>query len=846
MVSMRTLFLLYKAHLRARPLRELLALLGIAAGVALLFAVQVANKSVTGSFEQLTRGVAGRASLEVAARSPQGFSQGLFRRVRRQPGVEAAAPVLARRIAVRGPKGRRPLTLVGFDSRLARLGGSLVRRFAGRLDAQQLGLYLTASMADAIGATQGEMVTVEIGERSERTPLAGVLAANKIGSLSASPLAVAHLGLVQELVGMPGRITSIPVVPLTGRKGEARAALERAAGGSLNVRASDKEAKLLQQAATPDRQSSALFSITSLVVGILLAYNAMLLTVLGRRRVIASMDMLGASDKTIVASLVFDALVLGLVGSLLGLLLGDQLSRYVLHQVPSHLTAAFPIGGQRIVTPGTIVLSVLGGTLAALAAAAGPAVELLRLGPLEAFSERGPSAVEMRASGSQRKFLWGGIALTALAIATPVFLPETTLFAAVAIVLAMLMILPSLVTYLLSAGLRLVRQTRSATLRVAVGELAAAPIRATALAAVGALAVFSILAIIGPTRDIQRGMQQLTANFFGNADLWVTVGRKENATGTLPFDQRRLAPKIKQLPEIKSVRTYRGSFLDVGDRRLWVIAESPAARLPVAPSQIIRGDADLAASRLRRGGWAALTEPIAQERKLVLGEGFSLPTPSGNTRFKLAATVTNYGWPPGVAAINSSDYARIWHTRQASALEVDLVDGTVLGAGKRAVQRVLASAPSLQVRTAGEQRAQIAATTRDGLARLNQIADMVVIAAILAVAAAMLGSIWLRRQRLWGLVSLGAGSGQLYRTILFETGAILLIGCVIGAVFGSIGQAVGGRWMQLTAGYPVPYLPAWGLALKTLALITVLAALAAALPMRMVFSARRVPALSSE
>ena len=73
MVSLRTLALLYLAHLRARPLPELLAVLGIAAGVALLFAVQVANKSVTGSFEQLSEDIAGRASLEVAARGPQGF-----------------------------------------------------------------------------------------------------------------------------------------------------------------------------------------------------------------------------------------------------------------------------------------------------------------------------------------------------------------------------------------------------------------------------------------------------------------------------------------------------------------------------------------------------------------------------------------------------------------------------------------------------------------------------------------------------------------------------------------------------------------------------------------------------
>ena len=73
--ELRTLAMFYRRHLRVQPLRELMAIAGVAAGVALLFSVQVAHRSIVGSFEEVAHGVAGHATLELAARSPEGFPE---------------------------------------------------------------------------------------------------------------------------------------------------------------------------------------------------------------------------------------------------------------------------------------------------------------------------------------------------------------------------------------------------------------------------------------------------------------------------------------------------------------------------------------------------------------------------------------------------------------------------------------------------------------------------------------------------------------------------------------------------------------------------------------------------
>src|SRR6202035_2078594 len=121
-----TIFYLYRVRLRARLVQELLAVAGIAIGVALLFASQVANTSLAGSVTHLTDGLVGKSRLQLTARDPHGFSERLLSDVQRLPGVLAAAPVLQRSVNVIGPSGVESVDLIGVDARFVRLEGQLL------------------------------------------------------------------------------------------------------------------------------------------------------------------------------------------------------------------------------------------------------------------------------------------------------------------------------------------------------------------------------------------------------------------------------------------------------------------------------------------------------------------------------------------------------------------------------------------------------------------------------------------------------------------------------------------------------------------------------------------------
>jgi putative ABC transport system permease protein len=80
-MRLRNIILLYRVRLRARLAHELFAILGIAVGVALLFASQIVSASPDRSMRQLVSGVIGTMRFQLAARGPEGFDQSLLKNV---------------------------------------------------------------------------------------------------------------------------------------------------------------------------------------------------------------------------------------------------------------------------------------------------------------------------------------------------------------------------------------------------------------------------------------------------------------------------------------------------------------------------------------------------------------------------------------------------------------------------------------------------------------------------------------------------------------------------------------------------------------------------------------------
>jgi putative ABC transport system permease protein len=825
---LRTLLLFYKRHLRVQPLRELMAIVGIAAGVALLFAVQVAHRSVTGSFEEISHGVAGGATLELASRGPEGFDESVSEEVERMPGVKAAAPIFEQPIVAVGPKGRRALTLVGATEQITPLGGRLSLQFQRAGEASHRGLLvLTEATAHAIGVRPGSEVTVLVGADTRHLALDATVPSGKLGPVAESPIAAAPLPIVQSLAGLPGRVTRILIQPQAGHEAALRQALTGRFGARLNARPIDTEAKLLGNAAAPEKQVTLLFSAISLVAGIILAYNALLLASDERRRFVVSLIEIGTPDSMVIASLAFDALILGLVGSVLGLLAGDVISLIAYRALPGYIAAAFAVGGARIVGAQTVLIALAGGMLAAFAAASLPALVILRAGAAaepEAVGRTLSLARKLRLSDAIT-FACGAL-LICLSVAASAIKPATTVVALVGIVAGLVICLPMLTRCLLKLARAASRHSGDPAAVLSVAELRGSPTRSVALLATGTVAAFLMVLIGGSVADVQQAARRGATDLLSSASLWIKPGGAENVYTTQPFAYTETQRRLQRLGVVSSVLPWRDSFLDLTGRRVWVLGVPPQVPAQIASSQLLEGSLATADRHLREGGWAAISQPIAREYHLHLGERFTLPTPTGYANFRLAATIANYGWLPGAIVMNADDHARLWASDTASELSVTLAPGVSIQDGKSAVERALPSGSALAVKTDSERRSEVSAVLGSTLSRLSDTTIVVLIATMASVIALMVAAIWQRRGRLNSLMSIGMSSGQFARLISYESATVLLSGCVIGTAAGLVGQYLIDGWLHQTTGASVQYAPAWQLGLRTLVIAAGICAVA--------------------
>jgi putative ABC transport system permease protein len=822
-MRLSNILLLYRLRLRTRMVQELFAIMGIAVGVALLFASQIASTSLDGSVRQLTGGIVGNMRFELAARGPEGFDQRLLGEVQRLPGVRAAAPVLELHMNVIGTSGRRSVDLIGTDPRFARLGGPLLRHFTADQLARQQAFALPEPIARSIGLLSLQSVNLQIGGRIVQGFLGAELLESDIGPLIDSPVAVAPLTYAQQLAGMPGRVTRIFVQPYRGRDQEVQAGLTRLAAGRLDVHPANFDSTLFSQAAGPANQSALLFSAISALVGFLFAFNAILLTVPQRRRLVEDLRLDGYPRRTIIEILLLDALILGVVASVFGLVLGDVLSLALFHTNPGYLSFAFPVGSQRIVTWQSVALASIGGLLAA-----GFGV----LGPLRrVVSSRLSLAAGAGGSGLAEAMALPIAGSVCLALTTVILLlaPQDAIVGVVSLVMALLLLLPALQYGVISIFDHVRRGVKGAAPFLAIIELRSQANRARSLAvaATGAIAVFGSVAIEGAHRNLQSGLNRVAENLNSGPDLWVSPSGG-STLATIPFAggmERALA----HLPGIHSVTVYRGSFLDVGDHRVLVVAPPRASSEPIPPAQLVHGGLALATARIRGHGWITVSQTIAAKYHLSIGQLFTLAAPQP-TPFRLAAITTNFGWPPGAVVLNAEDYARAWGSQNPSAYQIRLSQGIPLSRGKSEILRALGPHSALAVQSPGERERNDRETARKGLSRLTQIATLVLIAAVLAMAAAMGAMIWQRRPLLADMKVDGFSRGVLWRALLWESALLLGTGCSIGAIFGLYGQLLLSHALESVTGFPVISSIGAFIAIGSFLLVTVVAVIIVAVP----------------
>jgi putative ABC transport system permease protein len=815
---------LYRRRLRVHGVQELLAGAGVAVAVALVFAVTVAGSSIAGSAGQLVHAVVGPATLQLRARDQNGFSERLLARVEGLAGVKQAAPLLEQTATIRMPDGRHvTVDVAGTDVSLAVLDGLAHTLPIAALSAGAIGLSQASAnelgIASASTASgDGVGVRVQMRGASSALRVSAVLGAEEFGVLSRSLVAVMPLARLQQLAGLEGRVTQILVQSQPGAEAEVRRGLQRVAGGTLTVAAADQDVTLLKQALRPSNQASAFFSAVSALLGFLFAFCAMLLTVPERRQAIADMRLIGTRRTALAQMVVLQGAVLGLAASLVGIGAGYLLAIGALHPSSAYLARAFTLGGGTVIGTRPVVVALVGGILATCLASTVALADLRRGRALDAvYRERGAPGNRVSRRVALRMAL-SALGLVAAMIVVVAIWPSLALVGSAVLALAAVLLVPVVFTGVLwLAGAVAARFQGLTLLPVALSSLRATTLRSLALAGTGAVALFGSVALGGARQDLLRGIRGYAHNYTVGEPIW--VGSPYDNQATVDFRPDSLAGRVARAPGVAGVATFQGSFLDLGNRRVWVIAWPASIEPRLLDGQVLHGSQAAAMARVREGGWVTISEQIAAERHLRVGQELALPTPTGTRQLRVAATTTNFGWPPGAILMSTGEYERAWDTTAATGLGVRIQPGANVQSVRTAVQRQLGASSGLEVLTAEARLERIEASASEGLGQLGEISALLILAAILAMAAALGASIWQRRSSLAELRLAGVKAARLRRVLLIESVLMLAAGCLTGVVAGIYGEQVIDGYLRQVTGFPVSALTLSGRPLEILAIV---------------------------
>jgi putative ABC transport system permease protein len=808
LLGLRTLVYFYRRRLRAHGMQELFAGVGIAAAVALVLAAGVAQSSVAGSTQKVVRAVVGPANLQLRARGPRGFPESLLTDVEQIPGVRRAAPLLERSIHVIGPNGTSTtIYLAGTDASLGVLNGLGRTLPLSALTGGTISLSSTSAKAIDLGLEPGNMqpsVTLLLGGRRRALPVAAVLGKETVGILATAPVAVMELSSMQQLLAQPGLVSRILVETSPDAKADVERKLRALAGSRLIVSGADEDVVLLEKALGPSSQASALFAVIGALLGLLFAFNAILLTIPERRQAIADLRLSGTTRSAIVQLASFQALCLGLAASIVGLAAGYALSRWVFHQSTGYLAEAFTLSGGTVISASSVLLAGLGGIAVTWLASALPLLDLRR--------GRSPDAIYLQAGepgntlSRRAQMTLLALALALLVTASMIFglAPSAALIASVALALATVLAIPAVFAAVLASAHRLSEHLqRAPALVLALAGVRATTLRSLALAATGAVALFGSVALGGARANLLDGIRGFAHSYAADAQIWVGEPGDNQATVQLAGDGD--ARRIARLPGVGTVRSYQGAFLTLGTRRVWIIARPPGGARHVLASQTLGGAAVArgAERRLTEGGWVAVSRQIADEHHVRTGGALMLATPTGLHSYRVAALTTNLAWSPGAIFMSSEDFKHAWKTDAASALAVTVAASSDVQAVRREIAVALGSDGGLEAESAVTREQSIDRLTNEGLSQLSLVSSLLVLAAILALAAALASSIHQRRVGLAGLRLAGAAPQRLRRVLLLEATLMLATGCVTGAVAGIYGQFVIDAYLRHVTGFPV-------------------------------------------
>jgi len=761
----------FRGSLAQNRLRTALAVVAIALGVALGYAVQLINQAAVNELAQGVQTLSGDADLEV--RGPRaGFDEALYPRLARMPEVAVASPVVEVDAKLDGRD--ESLRILGIDVfRAGYIQPGLIASPPDRLDTLRPdALFLSPAAARRLDAMPGAIVRVQVALGEVPLRVVGELAAG-----GNQRFAVMDIAGAQAAFDRLGRITRID---LRLRPGVDVAAFGTRLAASLppGIEALRPETDVAAGASLSRsyRVNLNVLALVALFTGGLLVFSTQAHAVVRRRAQFALLRVLGVTRRRLTVLIVAEGALVGVLGSLLGLALGYALAQLAVRWVGADLGSGYFRGVVPALALEPVALAIFFalGVAAAVLGSLVPALETAAT----------PPALALKAGDEERAFarlrpVFPGVAAVALGAAATALPPVAGLplfgYAAIALLLVgTLMLMPRLAVLALS----LLPVPRAPAARLALAQLAGSPGQVTvSLAAIVASVSLTVSMVI------------MVASFRDSLDGWLDrilpadVYLRAASGGDTAYLSPELQAMIAALPGVRRADFLREQQLMLDPARPRIVLQArgidpanPARSLPIIGAPIaVAADAPPPV-------W--VSEAAVDIYGFTPGEVVLLPIAGKLERFTVAGIWRDYARQQGAIAMERHRYVALTGDRNVTNAALWVADGVDRAALQASVREAIPGGDRLDIFLPGEIR-DASLQVFDRTFAVTYALELAAVVIGLVGLSSSFGALVLARRREFGVLRhLGMTRRQIGAMLATEGLAVSGIGLAVGLALG--------------------------------------------------------------
>ena len=828
-----------------RKLRVLLTGIAIALGVALMAGTYILTDTINQSFASIFQAanqghdvvITPTQSLGSQTRAQTSpVTSEMLARVRATSGVLEADGSIFTPGTFLNSKGEA-LTTGGAPAFVGSLSPPRFNSFTavkGHFPSGPSEVAIDEATANRASLHLGQQMLIAASAPVSRYTIVGITRFGGGQSFGGAGAALLTLAEAQRIVGQPGRFDQIDVAATKGvTPAELRNRIRAELPQTVQVRTGSEQAAKdtsdLESNLSFLRTFLLVFAYVALVVGAFIIFNTFSITVAQRTREFGLLRTLGASRAQVMRSVIYEGLLLGVVGALLGLL-GGVLLAPALNALFKAFGADLPNNGTVIETR-TIVVSLLVGISVTVLAGLAPAVRATRVPPLAAMRE----GVEIP---RREPIKWGRrvvpvllvLALLAIvaAIATGASIGNIGLLALVAAVLYYLRRRQSahgpryrLVRWLARVIGALVAW-RGITGVLARENSMRQPGRTivTAAALTIGLALVTLVAILadGTKATID---QAVSRSFAGD----LIIENSQAGSGEQIGIPALTAPALRRVPGVATVTpiAFTEGRLRGASSNATITAVDPQSFAQVYRVEWKQGsNATLLA--LDESG-VVVTKAYSESEHLRVGQSILVLTPTDrHVALRVSGIAEDNARLLGNLTISLALARSAFGQRNDAINFVSYKPGYTNAQVQPAVNRVLSTYfPQARSRTAAQFKQDQAGKINSLLALIYVLLALSVIVSLFGIVNTLILSIYERTQELGMLRAIGTSRKQIRQMIRYESVITALMGGVFGLLIGVVGAILVTTLLLSGSGY-VQSFP-----VGTLVILLVVAALAGVL-----------------